>query len=405
MQTQVDEQIANPYEVLGVDVACSDEQIRQAYKKLALKYHPDKNDPGDKEAAKRFQEISAAYAIVGDPAKRQQFDAGGFDRIVSGENQHFEVDPQSMNTMERFVASMFSRVGVQVRTNVSLEVLESVYNNEISPVQLLPQGEFSGVVSKQQAHFFSIKIDQQTIDEGFCIVAHSTPQQSRFKLLLFDLSGEGGYTWSLAHQEDSVKLGKSTVCGLYFMGFDTYTLDSSIVLDSTEPEFHVFRTLDKFSPRQKYVISPGEYLVAVYGDNFIKKSSYYSIQFLSAIQIGEKGIQIKTIESQLVQQQKILPQLERDFRRIQQQYEEIVSKIKVEVEATEDLVTKRDETYRILHGLQDKVGKKRWGQRSDPINDEDLPSVAAETTKSGGRFSVRRLFPRKKPTSSGNVNL
>ena len=68
----------NPYEVLGVDAKAKDDEIRNAYRKLAKKLHPDLN-PGDKSAEARFKEVSAAYDIVGDKAKRARFDAGEID--------------------------------------------------------------------------------------------------------------------------------------------------------------------------------------------------------------------------------------------------------------------------------------------------------------------------------------
>jgi molecular chaperone DnaJ len=66
----------DPYEVLGVGREASQEEIKKAYRKLALKHHPDRN-PGDKVAEDRFKEASAAYQILGDPERRAQFDRFG----------------------------------------------------------------------------------------------------------------------------------------------------------------------------------------------------------------------------------------------------------------------------------------------------------------------------------------
>ncbi len=64
------------YEVLGVAKEASDDDIKRAYRKLAMKYHPDKN-PGDKEAEDRFKEATQAYEVLKDPKKRSQFDQFG----------------------------------------------------------------------------------------------------------------------------------------------------------------------------------------------------------------------------------------------------------------------------------------------------------------------------------------
>ena len=64
------------YELLGVSKDSSDSEIKKAYRKLAMKYHPDKN-PGDEEAEKKFKEISQAYAVLSDAEKRSNYDRYG----------------------------------------------------------------------------------------------------------------------------------------------------------------------------------------------------------------------------------------------------------------------------------------------------------------------------------------
>lgn len=66
------------YSVLGIDHSASSEDIKKAYRKLALKYHPDRN-PDDKEAEAKFKEISAAYEVLSDPEKRRRYDQYGHE--------------------------------------------------------------------------------------------------------------------------------------------------------------------------------------------------------------------------------------------------------------------------------------------------------------------------------------
>src|ERR1044072_3447988 len=68
--------VKDPYKTLGVDKKASDDEVKKAYRKLARQYHPDTNH-GDKQAEERFKEVQAAYAILSDPAKRKEYDAGG----------------------------------------------------------------------------------------------------------------------------------------------------------------------------------------------------------------------------------------------------------------------------------------------------------------------------------------
>ncbi|MBN2645099.1 MAG: J domain-containing protein [Desulfuromonadaceae bacterium] len=67
---------ADYYATLGVAKNATEQEIKKAYRKLAVKYHPDKN-PGDKQAEERFKEISEAYAVLSDKEKRQHYDQFG----------------------------------------------------------------------------------------------------------------------------------------------------------------------------------------------------------------------------------------------------------------------------------------------------------------------------------------
>ena len=68
------------YKILGVDKGASDAEIKKAYRKVAMKYHPDKN-PGDKEAEEKFKEAAEAYEVLRDPEKRQRYDQFGKEGV------------------------------------------------------------------------------------------------------------------------------------------------------------------------------------------------------------------------------------------------------------------------------------------------------------------------------------
>lgn len=72
------------YEVLGLKKGASEGEIKKAFRKMAMKYHPDKN-PGDKEAEEKFKEINEAYAVLSDPDKKDKYDRFG----------HAGVDPNA----------------------------------------------------------------------------------------------------------------------------------------------------------------------------------------------------------------------------------------------------------------------------------------------------------------------
>ena len=83
--------MADFYGTLGVDRSASVDQIKKAYRKLALKFHPDKN-PGDRSAEQKFKEASEAYEVLGDPQKKAQYDRFGTAGVNGGAPGGFDFD-------------------------------------------------------------------------------------------------------------------------------------------------------------------------------------------------------------------------------------------------------------------------------------------------------------------------
>ena len=73
------------YEILGVSKNASDDEIKKAYRKLAFKYHPDKN-PGDKEAEVKFKEATEANEVLSDKQKRARYDQFGHAGVGGSSN-------------------------------------------------------------------------------------------------------------------------------------------------------------------------------------------------------------------------------------------------------------------------------------------------------------------------------
>ena len=71
------------YEILGVSKTASSDELKKSYRKIAMKYHPDKN-PNDKEAEVKFKEAAEAYSVLSDSQKRQQYDQFGHAGVNSG---------------------------------------------------------------------------------------------------------------------------------------------------------------------------------------------------------------------------------------------------------------------------------------------------------------------------------
>ena len=72
------------YKILGLDRSCDEEAVKKAYRKMALKWHPDRNRGNEAEATKKFKEISEAYEVLTDKQKRAAYDAYGEEGLGMG---------------------------------------------------------------------------------------------------------------------------------------------------------------------------------------------------------------------------------------------------------------------------------------------------------------------------------
>ncbi len=110
----------DPYSVLGVDRSASKDDIKKAYRKLAMKYHPDKNE-GNKDAEAKFKELSTAYETLSDVGKKQAYDNPG----MSGNSRFgFNVDDFFKDHFGGQTRHNFPRKGQDVRGQVNVSLYE-----------------------------------------------------------------------------------------------------------------------------------------------------------------------------------------------------------------------------------------------------------------------------------------
>ncbi|MBN2654572.1 MAG: molecular chaperone DnaJ [Nitrospirae bacterium] len=131
------------YKILDVDKKASQDDIKKAYRKLARKYHPDMN-PDSKSAEGKFKEINEAYAVLGDPQKRQEYDTAGdsfkfegFGGYGQAQGQPFDFTDMfgDIFGMRGFRESSMQRRGSDIEYPIEL-TLEEAYNGVTKSVSL-----------------------------------------------------------------------------------------------------------------------------------------------------------------------------------------------------------------------------------------------------------------------------
>lgn len=171
------------YEVLGVEKDASAEEIKRAYRKLAIQYHPDKN-PGDPEAEEKFKELAEAYQVLGDPEKRARYDRFGHQAATGGGSPFADVDVQSVT---EFFESIFGDVfglgrerrrrrGRDVRVDVVLDLEEAAkgVERQITVARRVSCAECRGSGAAPGAKVESCRAcggtGQQRLQQGFFVL-------------------------------------------------------------------------------------------------------------------------------------------------------------------------------------------------------------------------------------------
>lgn len=188
------------YEVLGVAKGASLDDIKKAYRKLAIQYHPDKN-PGNKEAEEKFKEAAEAYSVLSDDQKRARYDQFGHAGLGGQPGPDFSGGFGDLNDiLNNLFGGRFSGFGggfggfggfdggdrqgqkvyrgrdIRVRVNLTLEEIASGVEKEITVEKNVPCGECGGKGTKNSS------------DIKTCPACHGTGQVKRVMNGLFGQS-------------------------------------------------------------------------------------------------------------------------------------------------------------------------------------------------------------------------
>ncbi|KAK3128833.1 hypothetical protein QOZ80_6BG0466930 [Eleusine coracana subsp. coracana] len=397
----------DPYEVLGVGRNATEQEIKSVFRRMALKYHPDKNGD-DPVASDLFQEVTFSYNILSDPDKRRQYDTSGFEAIES-DSQELELDLSSLNTVNTVFAALFSKLGVPIKTTVSATVLEEALNGSVVVSQLQLGNAVQRKVEKQSAHFYSVDITEKQAKMGLVCRVHST-DKSKFKLLYFELEENGGL--SLAQQEDGVKTGKLTSAGMYFLGFPVYRFEQNGSAGSAkDSEGAFFKRLDSFQPCDIHELKPGTHFFAVYGDNFFKSASY-TIEVVCGESFPAEKEKLRSVEAKILTKRAELSKFESEYREVLAKFNEMTSRYAQEVQTIDELLKERNEIHasytinvpplkrsssrnKMKSPLKVPKGDAEKHQQKEKRVKDHMEGYGSEDDNSSGKKSKWRL-PRKK---------
>ena len=149
--------MTNYYDILNINKNATQEEIKNSYKKLAMKYHPDKNIENKKEAENKFKEVSEAYEVLSDKEKKYEYDNGR--NIVINQQNPYDIFSHMFNTQGFNVCGFNTpgfniniddisniNVGTSIRTNT--QIIGNKKITRIEKTETTPHGKITTVEEK-----------------------------------------------------------------------------------------------------------------------------------------------------------------------------------------------------------------------------------------------------------------
>lgn len=336
------------YMILGIERTANQGQIKSAYRRLAMKYHPDKN-PGNEEASEKFKEVSTAYSVLSDPNKKRQYDIHGEDGSVA---ELGSINVEDLGTVGRLFGALISKAGIPVPTEITQKVLTAaqhlgkglteVQGFDMPNVEDLLWGQtVSGTVERQAAHFYRITVTEGDLKNGVIINCKSTGKD-KFKIVFFDQEGH------VTMVEESQQSKRASEANLYVVPYGRYNLMETMPLsmmkhleEDVPPVFMILDTYDKDIKN----LRPGTHLFCVYGDNWFQ-SVRYTLRCLVAVQPEADCVKtIQTTEEKLAAKKKELEKFQTEFCEVKKKYDAAKARLENDVKEITELIQERDGAY------------------------------------------------------------
>ncbi|KAI6176696.1 DnaJ domain protein [Aphelenchoides bicaudatus] len=329
------------YAILGVAKNASEQEIKNAYRKLALKYHPDRN-PNNHEAQETFKKISIAYSVLSDPNKRRQYDLYGPKTC----GVDFEgVDISELGGFGRFFGAMFHKLGVPIPTVIGPKVLaqaRALCKGEEQGAQLLEPGVWvSESVGNQEGRFYKIHMTEELAKHGVVIKCKSY-SGSKFKLVLFDKEGGARII------TESQKKKKDVAAELYFVPFERVNVAEFVpmrhYLEDKETPLP-FHYLDAIETQGGHSLEPHDHYLCVYGDNFFQSVKFKLIFLPLNEQCSEVISSLKVLGPELTDKKRDMGTFQKEYMDVKKKYEENKKRLKDEDELIQKKLAEHEGLY------------------------------------------------------------